>query len=281
MARLVRHTYGKDGIRLAKISRSGDVHTFHDLTVRLMLEGDFSAAYVDGDNSTTLPTDTMRSTAYVVAQDESLDEVERYAEAVIRKLLTSTPRATSGRAEVVEHRWDRMVIDGVEHPHSFRGAPAVNTATVVVERDGPVTVTSGLDELVVAKTTGSSYCGFLTDELTVLAPTDDRILATAVTSSWTWNAVPASYPAARRVVQQTYEAVFAQLDSRAVQQTLHAMATAALDAVPEIEQVSIRMPNRHHVGVDLTPFGRENHNEIFVVTDRPFGVIEGTVARET
>jgi hypothetical protein len=40
-------------------------------------EGDFSAAYLEGDNSTSLPTDTMRSTAYVIAQDTPLDDIER------------------------------------------------------------------------------------------------------------------------------------------------------------------------------------------------------------
>jgi urate oxidase len=57
------------------------------------------------------------------------------------------------------------------------------------------------------------------------------------------------------------------------------MAEAALAAVPEIDQVRLTLPNRHHVTVDFTPFGRKNENEIFVVLDRPYGLIEGTVGR--
>ena len=75
------------------------------------------------------------------------------------------------------------------------------------------------------------------------------------------------------------EQVFTDNYSRAVQQTLYLMAEAALAEVPEIGQVRLTLPNRHHVTVDFTPFGRTNANEIFVVLDRPFGLIEGTVGR--
>ena len=39
------------------------------------------------------------------------------------------------------------------------------------------------------------------------------------------------------------------------------------------------MPNKHHLPVDLARFGLENRNEIFVPTDEPHGLIEGTVTR--
>lgn len=276
---LTAHGYGKSGVRLAKVARDGDTHRFHDLTIDLSLSGDFSVAYLHGDNSSSLPTDTMRSTAYVVAQDVSLDEIETYGEAVLRKLLGSTPSAQSAQARIVEHRWERLVVDGVAHPHSFRAAPAVGTATVVLGRDGSLDVSSGLDELVLAKTTGSGYSGFIRDDLTVLAETDDRIMATSVAASWTWSARPASYVEARAAVQEQFERVFATQHSLAVQQTLYAMAQAAIEAVAEISSVSLSLPNRHHVAVDLSRFGRRNDNEVFVVLDRPYGLIRGTVGR--
>jgi urate oxidase len=40
------------------------------------------------------------------------------------------------------------------------------------------------------------------------------------------------------------------------------------------------MPNKHHLPVDLAPYGLRNDHEVFVATDRPFGLIEGTVARD-
>jgi urate oxidase len=74
---------------------------------------------------------------------------------------------------------------------------------------------------------------------------------------------------------------FAVHDSESVQHTLYAMAEAALCACADITEITITMPNRHHLLVDLAPFGLDNPNEIFVATDQPFGLIEATVRRSS
>ena len=278
-SRLESHAYGKVGIRLAKVERSGDWHTFHDLTIQIRMRGDFAGAYTDGDNSTTIPTDTMRATAYALAADESLAETERYLERLGRRLLSVTPAANTVTARALVHAWERLRVHGAQHPHSFRESGPDATAEVQVDRDGPAAVTSGLAGLTLAKTTGSGFSGFLTDDLTVLAETDDRILATAIEAEWTWLRPPKSYVDVRGSTQRAIEEVFATQFSPAVQRTLYAAGEAVLSAVPEIAGVTLRMPNRHHVAVDLTPFGRANSNEVFTVPDRPYGLIEGTVTR--
>jgi len=53
-----------------------------------------------------------------------------------------------------------------------------------------------------------------------------------------------------------------------------------LEARPEVAEVRLTLPNRHHYPVDLTPFGLTNGNEVFVAGDRPYGLIEGTVTRD-
>ena len=277
--RLGPHAYGKVGIRLAKVERDGGWHTFHDLTIQIRMLGDFAVSYTDGDNSTTIPTDTMRSTAYALAADAPLAETERYLQALGRRLLSVTPAASTATVQAVVHAWDRLAPGGETHPHSFRRAGPDATATATVDRSGPVTVSSGLTGLTLAKTTGSGFAGFLTDELTVLAETDDRILATAIEADWSWSRPPESYVAVRGTVQRAIEEVFATRYSPAVQHTLYAAGQAVLASVPEIADVTLRMPNRHHIAVDLTPFGRTAMNEVFSVPDRPFGLIEGTVTR--
>jgi urate oxidase len=278
-ARLTAHRYGKSGVRVAKIEREADHHVFHDLTVRLWLEGDFSGAYLRGDNTTTLPTDTMRATAFALAEDGSIGETERYLERVLEKLLASTPAATAAHAEAVIHAWDRISVGGTPHPHAFKRANGDGTAAVSLRRDGAVTVTSGITDLSVLKTTGSEYQGFLRDDFTVLAETADRVIATSVEATWTWRTEPTSFAAARAAALAALERAFATHHSLAVQHTLFATGEAVLAAVPEIAEVSLRMPNRHHVPVDLQPFGRENSNSVLVVLDRPYGVIEGTISR--
>jgi urate oxidase len=64
-----------------------------------------------------------------------------------------------------------------------------------------------------------------------------------------------------------------------VQHTLFDMGRAALDAAPEIARVTLTMPNLHHLLADLSPFGQENPNHIFVPIDEPHGYIEAAIER--
>ena len=113
----------------------------------------------------------------------------------------------------------------------------------------------------------------------MLKATDDRIMATSVDRDRGPGCGARVVRAGAAAVQAAFEQVFANNYSKAVQQTLYEMGEAALAAVPEIGQVRLTLPNRHHITVDFSPFGRRNDNEIFVVLDRPFGLIEGTVGR--
>ena len=73
--------------------------------------------------------------------------------------------------------------------------------------------------------------------------------------------------------------MFAEHDSQSVQHTLYAMGEAVLERVGEISAIRLVMPNKHHLPIDLSRFGLENRNEIFVATDEPYGLIEATLAR--
>jgi urate oxidase len=57
------------------------------------------------------------------------------------------------------------------------------------------------------------------------------------------------------------------------------MAQAALAATAAIDSITLTMPNKHPIPFNLPPFDRANGNEIFVVTDDPFGFISATVNR--
>jgi len=53
-----------------------------------------------------------------------------------------------------------------------------------------------------------------------------------------------------------------------------------LSACGDVTSITLSLPNRHHVLADLTPFGLDNPNEIFVATEQPFGLIEATMTRK-
>lgn len=129
------------------------------------------------------------------------------------------------------------------------------------------------------KTTESGFEGFAKDELTTLAETKDRVFATKLDGSWLYQGKPASYAESNGKIVGAMIDVFAGTYSPSVQATLYEMARAALSAVPEIEQITLTLPNKHYLLANLAPFGLENRNELFIPTDEPYGRIEGTVTR--
>lgn len=141
-----------------------------------------------------------------------------------------------------------------------------------------VRVTSGLVNLVLLKTAESAFSGFPRDRYTTLRETDERLLATSVTASWRYRTGVTDF-GIRASIREALVETFAVHDSRSVQHTLYAMAEAALARCREIAEITLRLPNRHHLLVDLTAFGLDNPTQIFVATEAPYGLIEATIMR--
>ena len=276
---LTHHAYGKSQIRLTKVVRRADRHDLKELCVAVQLEGDFGASYVHGDNRRIVATDTMKNIVYVLAQKHALTDIESFGQAVAGHFLEQYPHVSAAVIRLVEQPWQRVVTGGQEHPHTFVGGGSEKrTCTVTLTRQG-LRVESGLDGLALLKTTDSAFAGFIRDAYTTLPETDARIFATVLSADWLYAEAPADWDRCHRLIRQALLEAFARHQSLSVQQTLHAMGAAALEACREVEQVSLRMPNKHHLLVNLQPLGLENNNEIFVPTEEPYGVITGTLRR--
>jgi urate oxidase len=141
-------------------------------------------------------------------------------------------------------------------------------------------VVSGLKDLVLLKSTGSEFAGFLVDDYTTLAETYDRIMSTSLVATWRYTGTEVDWDKTWSDVRRILLERFATVHSLALQQTLFEMGKAVLEAHPEIAEVSLSAPNKHHFVVDLSPFGLENDNEVFYAADRPYGLIEATVTRD-
>jgi urate oxidase len=273
--------YGKARIRLVKVTRpaarlADAPHELVDLTIDVMLEGAFEAVYVDGDNAACLATDTMKNTVYALARQNPIAHVETFALELVGH-FSRQPAVSRATVEAVEHPWVRLSASGRAHPHAFAQPGGEQWTTKVTrDRSGP-RVSSGLTNLVVLKTAGSAFAGFPRDAYTTLPETSERILATAITATWDYRD-DADFSRRERI-RAALIGAFAAHDSRSVQHTLYAMGEAALASCGDITGISLSMPNRHHLLVDLQPFGLDNPNEIFVATDQPFGLIEATVRR--
>src|SRR3954453_11078707 len=178
--------YGKSENRVVRVHRDTDRHEIRDLNVSTWLRGDFVEAHITGDQANVLPTDTQKNTAFAYAKEHGVTSPEDYAIALGRHFLDAAPPATGALVRVEEYAWDRIQVGGSGHDHSFvrRGT---ETRTVWVTADGRgehqrVWVESGFPELVVLKSTGSEFKGFLKDGYPPLQETDDRIMATSLTA---------------------------------------------------------------------------------------------------
>lgn len=277
--------YGKSGIRLAVVDRSSEPHTFTDLGVEVRLHGDFDEAHTAGDNSAVLPTDTMRGTCYALARD-GVPSVPAYGIRLVERFLEASAAVTTAVVELTVFPWEQVMVEGQLHTHTFRPAAGGRpTWRVSLTRGGTPEVSGGVSGARVAKTTGSAFSGFLRDEYTTLGETRDRIMATTIDAWWGladgWVTTAEDPDALGTAVPATMLAAFAKHDaSESVQHTMHVMGTAVLDAHPEIEWVRFLLPNEHHILSDLSAYDLDNPGVVYLVADRPYGVIEGVVARD-
>jgi urate oxidase len=276
---LVQSSYGKSRVRLVQVRRGPDRHDLRDLTVAIRFEGDYDESYTEGDNSAVLPTDTMKNTVYALAAQEAIDDPEPFGIRLARHFLARNARLSRVRVDFTDHQWDRLAAGSRQHTQAFvRGGSAARTPLVEATREG-MTVAAGVADLVIMKTGDSAFDNFPRDEYTTLPDTRDRLLATALTATWQYSRPDVEFAATWRAVRDTLLEVFGEHRSESVQHTLYAMGQAVLDTILQVSAIRLTMPNKHHLPIDLRPFGLENRNEIFVATEEPHGLIEATIAR--
>ena len=278
--KIIHDNYGKARVRLMKVVREAERHELQNLTVNIAFEGDFTEVHTVGDNSSVMPTDTMKNTVYSLAQQtREIEEIEVFALRVAEHFLTNNAQVTRAIVEIAEHGWTRINVGGEPHRHSFtKDADETRTTKISATRDG-ATVESGIENLIVLKTTKSGFVGFIRDGYTTLPETTDRILATSIKADWRYANSDAATGDAWRNIRQTIVETFAEHDSLSVQHTLYAMGEAVLEKFPDISEIALSLPNIHCLPVDFTRFGLANDNRIFVPTDEPHGLIEARLSR--
>ncbi len=280
MARLGENRYGKSRVRLSRITRHGDRHDFQEWTVHVLLQGDFESSFNLADNSRILPTDTMKNTVYSLARDSKAATIEEFAIELGDYLLANNPQVSKTSIEIDEKAWERMHCDGGAEPTTFRlCGPELNTVSATREEAASGRSPPAWTALTILKTTQSAFTGYIKDKLTTLKPATDRIFGTRATIEWHYATGTPDYSNARTRILAALLRTFAAHDSMSVQHTLFDMGKAALETAPEITRIKLTMPNLHHLLADLSPFGQDNPNHIFVPIDEPHGYIEATIER--
>lgn len=276
--KLAQNRYGKNDIRVTKVTRHKGHHELIEFSVDVMLTGKFAASYLDGDNSDVVATDSMKNTVYVLARKHRLENIESFAISLAEHFVNTYRQVRSAEINIRQACWQRIDVSGKPHRHSFvSGGSELRTCAALCT--GTTTqISGGLTGLLVLKTTDSGFSGFVRDEYTTLPETTDRIFATMIAARWSYSR-RTDFNKASDSIRAALLETFATHRSDAVQQTLYAMGRAALRRCKAISDIELTLPNKHRVPVDLSPFKLDNRNEIFVWTDEPYGNIHGRVER--
>ncbi|CAL8581359.1 hypothetical protein XPA_007058 [Xanthoria parietina] len=295
MVKLSAARYGKDNIRVYKVYRDKEAGTQEvvEMTVGVLLLGEIDTSYTEADNSVVVATDTMKNTVYVLAKQHPVSPPELFGSTVASHFVDTYKHIHSAQVKIIVHKWTRMTVDGKPHPHSFfrDGADTRNVEAVATEGKG-VDVRSAIAGLLVLKSTGSAFHGFIRDEYATLPEVSDRILSTSVDCGWAWetfpnlkdvkDAVPKfddAWNSARQITVET----FAKDNSASVQNTMYKMCEQILSAVPMVKAVDYSLPNKHYFEIDMSWHkGLKNTGkdaEVYAPQSDPNGLIECTVSR--
>ncbi len=281
MISLEENKYGKSRVRLVRVKRRAEEHDFREWNVEILVRGDFASCFEAGDNRQILPTDTMKNTVYALARNSAAAGMEEFAAELVDFLLRRNPQISGAEVSLEEKAWEHLAVSGRSHPTTFlQTSGERQTTTVSRAQNSGATVISGLENLAIMKTADSGFEGFKTDSLTTLPETADRLFGTAMRARWTYVATASDFAALRKNIRDTLLEEFANHQSKSVQHTLYAMAQAVLEATPQVQDIELRMPNKHCLLIDLSRFGLDNPNEIFVPVDEPHGYIEARICRK-
>jgi len=304
--KLAAARYGKDKIRVFRVIRPsllGGQHQVVEYNVCLLVEGDIDTSYTQADNSCVVATDSMKNIVYVLAKTSPhVASPERFALHIALHVVQKYAHIHKATVDIESLKWSRIPVQGVEHKHSFvrDGEEKRLTSVEVSELEGKqklaVKVTSGLKDLLVLKSTGSAFEGFIRDEYTTLKEVKDRIFSTAVNLSYTLNVsaiggvddlaqteVEVQFDRVAASVKEITLEVFATDESASVQATLFKMGGKILSKNPSVGSVSYKLPNKHYIPVDLGFVGLGNtlaeDAEVFCPIAGPSGLITATVSR--
>jgi urate oxidase len=280
ITRLKNNAYGKNAVKLSKIIRYPDRHEIRHIAVCIALQGNFEAAHVSGDNTHVLPTDTMKNTIYALAKDHFTTSIEAFGLRLTDHFLSRNPQVSEVCATLTEYCWTRMVFDGTPHPHSFINGGTEKHEAVITRNRQTISITTGIKDLLILKTSDSGFEHFLKDPYTTLRETNDRIFSTECDISWRYKEEIPDFNQCYQDIRNELLHTFSMHKSLSVQHTLYAMGENVLKAFEPVIEISLNMPNKHHILFNLDQFGMENHNEVFIATDEPFGYITATLTRE-
>jgi urate oxidase len=280
------NNYGKSRVRVLKVRRDTPVHELKEMSLNILLEGDFVEVHTDGNNRNVLPTDTIKNTTYVLAREHSINTTEEFGLYLAKYFLDNNPQVSKVSIDIEEKLWQRIHVNDpssnkpYSHDHSFVSSGNEKSTVKIVYNGNDNVLKSGISDLLVLKTTGSGFENYVRDKYTTLKETGDRVFSTSIKAEWSYVNRDVDYieisDSIRRIILET----FSTHNSLSVQHTLFEIGKNVIETIKDVNEIYLSMPNKHYLLFNLEQFGMKNKNEIFIPTDEPFGLIEATIIRE-
>ena len=275
MAHLTFNSYGKTRVRLLQVLRDRNRDEVVELSVKILLQGDFDDSYQTGNNSAVLPTDTMKNTVYVIARQKPVESIESFALDLGGHFLKRVRNISNVIVEIKQTPWSHIS----EHNGAFVQSARERRVTRAQLSRSNISIESGIRYLQILKTSHSAFTGFMKDEYTTLPEARDRLLGTVLAANWTYSDQALDFNRLHKEIRSRLLEVFAAHDSFSVQHTLYAMGEAVLATFNSVREIALTMPNKHCLLADLSRFGLDNPNQVFIPTDEPSGHIEARLTR--
>ena len=272
MSKVHSSTYGESRLRMLRVLQRGDRHDPKDLTIALRFEGPIDAM-VPGEPVKNLVHRVVRS------QDHAASAIESLALEICAQILSRHPGIGLARVDVSEQPWSRLDAGGKAQGQAFTPA-GVERRTASVSGNGTrVSVSAGLENLVLLRTGGfvPTSRGRPADE-----PTADglqRVFVAALSARWAYTTGEIAFTPYRAGVRQAIVDTFAWHKGPAIRDTLAAIADVVLASYLEIAQITLSLQEHPYRPVDLLELSVDG-DALFVVRDEPVGLIEITVDRE-
>ena len=232
-------TYGKLRVPLQRVVKRDDGdHDVLACEVSIEVLGEnFAAAYVEGDNSAVVATDTMKNFILRESLAYGGDTLEGLLEHLGRGFLATYPVMEAVRMSGREHRFDRVSGKLFAREYGDHGV-----ATAQLDAGGLTDLRSGREDLQLLKVTGSAFTQFARDDYTTLPERVDRPLFVRMDVHWRY-ADPERDHVDSREVRDQLAATFDDFVSESIQHLVHEMGVRMLDRWPQIAEVRFEAEN--------------------------------------
>jgi urate oxidase len=280
MPRLQSSSYGISRVRLLRIFRRGDRDDPKDLTIALRFDGDFDAAFRDGDADGILPSEAVHNLVRAAACEVDSANVEDLALLVSARVLERHPAIGRVRVDIVEQPWTRLDVGGKPQGQAFTPAGVERRTTAVTSNGQRTAVLSGLENLVIMRTSGFAPPRRAIDADQGRSDGLQPLLVVTLSARWTYRTPDVAFASYRQGARAAIVETVARHAARSLHHTLYAVGDVLLATYQEIADVTLGAEERPYRPADLFAAGIVNPDVVFTARDEPLATVEVTVTRD-